>query len=481
MSAYLLGMAFKCDMETPTRKLVLLKQIDACEEDGTRIFPAMATVARAAQCSKRQVQREIAKFVAVGLLVLVREGGSGPRSTNEYRLDLGVLKRISEVGWKAFVSAHASDAGASPLREGGPDGPAGSSPAGCSPDSSDDAEEASDTKVSRPRSGSEATRVSANKDDTESPLDEGEKGDTGDTPRVTPATDKGDSWSHTTPPYPSPDPSLSGGDAAQSERETISKEAWERRFWKLAKQHPDSAGMPKEGWLTEFMKLDEQGRETAIERHGDWIAELKRQGRNHFPALSTYFRQRLFDEIAPRPETEKPLELGAYGKGWMALRLWLLANLPRQKWQPTAIQQRLIAAGKGAQFETNRQQGEYPRVHALDIDAARGLGARFAPGAMKSGDAVFDPSTAESYVRIRRGSAEWLAWEDWHGERGWPWIDPPGHVEWVYVPSDFPAHASDAEASPLREGGPVGPAGSSPAAVPDETIQQNQYREASGR
>ena len=59
MSAFLLGTGFRADMGTCIRKLVLLKLIDACEDDGSRIFPAIATVARAAQCSDRQVQREI--------------------------------------------------------------------------------------------------------------------------------------------------------------------------------------------------------------------------------------------------------------------------------------------------------------------------------------------------------------------------------------------------------------------------------------
>lgn len=51
MSAFLLGIGFRADMGTCARKLVLLKLMDACEDDGTRIFPAIATIARAAQCS----------------------------------------------------------------------------------------------------------------------------------------------------------------------------------------------------------------------------------------------------------------------------------------------------------------------------------------------------------------------------------------------------------------------------------------------
>jgi hypothetical protein len=151
MSAFLLGIGFRADMGTCARKLVLLKLIDACEDDGTRIFPANATIARAAQCSTRQVQRELQTFRDIGLLRLVKEGGKGPRSTNEYALDLDLLQRLGREGWVAVV-----------------DGAKG---------------------------------------DTMSPLEEGEKGDIGDAERVTPATNKGDIACHPTPPEPSSDPS----------------------------------------------------------------------------------------------------------------------------------------------------------------------------------------------------------------------------------------------------------------------------------
>lgn len=103
MSAFLLGIGFRADMGTCVRKLVLLKLIDACEDDGSRIFPAMSTVARAAQCSTRQVQRELKAFLDVGLIRLVREGGKGPRSTNEYALDIDLLQRLGRKAGRRSV------------------------------------------------------------------------------------------------------------------------------------------------------------------------------------------------------------------------------------------------------------------------------------------------------------------------------------------------------------------------------------------
>jgi hypothetical protein len=105
VSATLLGLGFKANMGSKTRKLVLLKLIDACKDDGTHIYPSVATVACAAECCKRQVQREIGLMKKVGLLKLVRKGGSRPGDTNEYCLNLDMLHEISKVGWTRYFGS----------------------------------------------------------------------------------------------------------------------------------------------------------------------------------------------------------------------------------------------------------------------------------------------------------------------------------------------------------------------------------------
>jgi hypothetical protein len=109
MSAFLLGLGFKANMGSKTRKLVLLKLIDACDDDGSHIFPAVATVARAAECSTRQVQREIGLMTKCGLLTLVRKGGMRPGDTNEYCLNLDMLHAICKCGWVKYFGTSAGD------------------------------------------------------------------------------------------------------------------------------------------------------------------------------------------------------------------------------------------------------------------------------------------------------------------------------------------------------------------------------------
>lgn len=94
MSASLLGIAFKADIKPVAYKMVMVKLVDAGQDDGSRIFPAIATIARAAGCSDRHTQRVLKAFVDVGLLTVVKEGGRGRHSTTEYLLDVAMLDRL---------------------------------------------------------------------------------------------------------------------------------------------------------------------------------------------------------------------------------------------------------------------------------------------------------------------------------------------------------------------------------------------------
>lgn len=106
MSAALLGAAMKAKLGSRTRKLVLIKLVDCCHEDGTHIYPSLATVAEDAECSIATARRTLKEFVAVGLLRKVREGGGGRRSTNHYEMDVELLFRLRRPEfWPALEAA----------------------------------------------------------------------------------------------------------------------------------------------------------------------------------------------------------------------------------------------------------------------------------------------------------------------------------------------------------------------------------------
>jgi hypothetical protein len=104
MSSRLLGIAFAADIKPHAYKLVMLKLVDAARDDGTKIFPSVETIAKAAGVSERHTQRVLKGFVALGLLHITSQGGKGPRDTTEYALDVGLLDRLGTSLSMAFVN-----------------------------------------------------------------------------------------------------------------------------------------------------------------------------------------------------------------------------------------------------------------------------------------------------------------------------------------------------------------------------------------
>lgn len=375
MSAYLLGLGFRADMGTCIRKLVLLKLIDACEDDGSRIFPAIATIARAAQCSSRQAQREIRAMLDAGLLHLVREGGKGPRSTNEYRLDLDMLGRIARDGWEAACG---------------------------------------------------------DKGDTQSPLEEAEKGDTGDAPRVTGEPDKGDNGSRTTPPDPSPDPSIereraSAGEEDRKKIERLFDRAW--RDWPAV-----SAGSRPEAFRV-WLSLSQEARQTARERILRWLAAWKAAGRDHIPAFSRYLRERRWEALPEDvPAASDVVEGKPWGPHWSSVcHREMLIVAPASAPPPTSefMRSRLAQEDEVGRAERLRRQAEYgwPKVRQWFDSAMRARSI-----SVSSGD-VWMAGLMEFVPREAQVFADWRAEYE---RRGWMWIHDPGLPRGAFFPRGGP-------------------------------------------
>lgn len=382
MSAFLLGIGFRADMGTCARKLVLLKLIDACEDDGTRIFPAIATIARAAQCSTRQVQRELQAFREIGLIRLVREGGKGPRSTNEYALDLDVLQRLGREGWEA---------------------------------------------------------VAQGKGDTVSPLEDGEKGDTGDTVRVTLETDKGDIACHPTPPDSSTDPSVEREARTREPEDRKSVERWLKR---VHPQWPSFVADSGERALAAALALSPEEREQAAERMADYLAvEKQHKGRC---AFSVYLSERRWERL---PAKEAPAPKAAYapafGPVWAARRMRLLLGgpmvaTPLKAWEERAIKDGTLSR-ETAEFSA-RRNGGWPVVNAMH-EAAGQRGVGF------SNPDPRDEELGKLCEFVPVDGEVWRAWKACHEQRGWPWLPDPGSMRGAYFPAGGPGRLSEFEAA----------------------------------
>jgi len=91
MSAYLMGIAFKANLQSVNRKAVMLKLTDCANDHGQNIYPSMTTIAEETHLSKRTVQRIMAQFEEDGLICL--EGGElgGRKQTKHYTLNIEKL------------------------------------------------------------------------------------------------------------------------------------------------------------------------------------------------------------------------------------------------------------------------------------------------------------------------------------------------------------------------------------------------------
>lgn len=91
MSIEVMAQVYKTKLGSANRKAVALKLADCAGEDGDKIFPSLERIARETEVSKSTAQRSIKELIEMGLLIVVKEGGSGPRSTTEYRFDMAKL------------------------------------------------------------------------------------------------------------------------------------------------------------------------------------------------------------------------------------------------------------------------------------------------------------------------------------------------------------------------------------------------------
>lgn len=392
MSAELFGLGLKAAMPTHVAKLVLLRLLDACEADGTRIFPGIASIAQAAQCSERQAQRMMKLFTGAGLLVLVDPGGHGPGSTAEYRLDLDLFRRIAREGWSAVCGGP----------QAGSDEAAGEAPGEGRQDSD-----------------------SAPKGDTMSPFGKGDiqtpKGDIrapkGDTqmspdPSVDPSIDpSGREGARASHREAEPDPAP----AAPAEATLAVDQAWDR----LRKVWPDIATQSGELARAALAKLSGRERLLAVERVPAFIAyhgATQKKGAR-LPFLHNYLgeKHRFMDlpkeVVTPKPAG--PVFLGAFDRAWWCM----LIRFAAAHWD--AIRDPRSAAGQAI-----RRQ--------ISAAFAR-IGWR-----VEAGEAAAVEAAAAGYVQVEVGSADWRAWAAWWQARTGLDLPAPSVARFAWLPARAP-------------------------------------------
>lgn len=390
MSAELLGIAFRAKMGSHSRKLILLRLVDHAHDDGTHIFPGNESLAAAAECSERQVQRELRNFERAGLLSAVANEAGGRGRRREYVMSVPVLRDLADVDFPSLLAAAGEEAG----------------------DGSPEQAERSDGVVN-----GDVRKGDPIKGDTRSPFVGDEKGDTGDPERVTPATPKGDSGVTRTLKEPSSEPSeglRESAGAGGQERVPDPAPEDDPKFRELLKRYPgvDDPARCFPAWL----RLDAEGRRRALARLEAYVAGRRQTGKTTLHSLENYLRSRLFDQV-DEPADGKPVSTlaPARSREWWAL-----------VWRALALAER--GEGRTPKFfwEQARQAGTGWGVPVMDLP---------------------DEAARSALVGIECGSPEFEAWKRHLAERGLRMAADEPHLcgKFIYVPSEWPEQRERSE------------------------------------
>jgi len=208
----------------------------------------------------------------------------------------------------------------------------------------------------------------------------------------------------------------------------------EARGWALLTGWPQFAGMPKEPAMKVWRSLTAEERDEAERKFPAWLALLKAQKKQHIPAPSTYFGEKLWQDV-PEPGAAQAasIEAAPFGKLWQAWRLKLLLSPADGRGIVlTRFDRKLIEMGKADEAELLREKQAkfgWPAVNALHDRA------RFGQGTTVS--AALEPLAA-MMEHVRVGSELFEAWKLEERLRGWPALPDPGKQEWVYYPAGGP-------------------------------------------
>ena len=96
MSIRLMSIVWDIQFPTQSQLLAALKLADFANDDGGSIYPSRNRLAHNCQCSETTIKTVLRAFRQCGLLIVVREGGNGPRDTTEYQFDVGLLRALAE-------------------------------------------------------------------------------------------------------------------------------------------------------------------------------------------------------------------------------------------------------------------------------------------------------------------------------------------------------------------------------------------------
>jgi len=215
---------------------------------------------------------------------------------------------------------------------------------------------------------------------------------------------------------------------------SVDRKKAEADGWALLKDWPGFAGMPKEPALREWLALTPEEREAAKAKFPAWLALLKQQKKSHFPAPSTYFREKLFrDVLDPDEAPAQPVEAKPFGPLWNAtiIQQLLLDPQPAPP-PPSAFLRELLRRDDDAgRAERKRRQIQFGWPHVNDwyhrAESRKGFAVQPDQAWMKD---LMEP--------VPVSSSMFEGWRAEYERRGWPWLPDWGSQPVVFFPKGGP-------------------------------------------
>lgn len=222
----------------------------------------------------------------------------------------------------------------------------------------------------------------------------------------------------------------------------------QRAFRRLVKNWPGFEGLSLAKAEREWFALSDEDRASAAAKRDAWISMLRKNGKDHTPAPSTYLRERLWEGVPDEAEATASKMAAPFGKAWM---VGILAELskPHSPLPPApAYLAKQIEQGTAIGLSEQRNRLAlfgWPKVNFIFQQALDGKGCTVA--------AELSAALPEMEA-LAVDSAGFHEWQIHFAEKGWPWFKVPSAVKFVWFPKGGPTEAAAITSTPTPLAGP---------------------------
>lgn len=203
-------------------------------------------------------------------------------------------------------------------------------------------------------------------------------------------------------------------------------------FRLLVKNWPSFEGLSLAKAEREWFTLSDEDRAAAGAKRDAWISILRKNGKDHTPAPSTYLREKLWEDVSDEVEASPSKMAAPFGQAWMVRVLAELSKPHAPLPHAPAYLAKQIEQGTAIGLSEQRNRLAlfgWPKVNFIFQQAFEGKGCTVA--------AELSAALPEM-AALAVGSATFHEWQVHFADKGWPWPKVPSAVKYVWFPKGGP-------------------------------------------